>query len=102
MVAFGGGVSGNVAFYLGLLATTVGDWAEAEARFAAAEATHERIEAPNWLARTRLEWGRMLLARSEPGDREGAENLLRLTLAAARERSLPNIERDAVELLSRA
>ena len=102
MVAFGGGVSGNVAFYLGLLATTVGDWAEAEARFAAAEATHERIEAPTWLARTRLEWGRMLLARSGPGDREGAESLLRLTLAAARERSLPNIERDAVELLSRA
>jgi class 3 adenylate cyclase len=102
MVAFGGGISGNVAFYLGLLATTVGDWADAEARFAAAEATHERINAPTWLARTRLEWGRMLLARSQPGDREGAESLLRRALAAARERSLPSIERDAVELLSRA
>ena len=49
MVAYGGGVSGNVAFYLGLLATTVGDWAEADARFGAAEATHERIGAPTWL-----------------------------------------------------
>ena len=102
MVAYGGGVSGNVAFYLGLLATTVGDWAEAEARFAAAEATHERIGAPTWLARTRLDWGRMLLTRSGPGDRERAESLLRLALDAARERRMPNLERDAVALLSEA
>ena len=102
MVAYGGGVSGNVAFYLGLLATSVGDWAEAEARFAAAEATHERIAAPTWLARTRLERGRMLLARSEPSDSERAESLLRLALDAARERRLPNIERDAAALLSGA
>jgi class 3 adenylate cyclase len=102
MVAYGGGVSGNIAFYLGLLATTVGDWPEAQARFAAAEATHERVGAPTWLARTRLEWGRMLLSRSEPGDSERAESLLRLALDAARERRLPNIERDAAALLSGA
>jgi hypothetical protein len=102
MVAYGGGVSGNVAFYLGLLATTVGDWAEADARFGAAEATHERIGAPTWLARTRLEWGRMLLSRSGPGDRKRAERLLRLALDAARDRSLPSIERDAAALLSGA
>ncbi len=102
MVAYGGGVSGNVAFYLGLLATTIGDWAEADARFGAAEATHERIGAPTWLARTRLEWGRMLLSRSGPGDRKRAERLLRLALDAARDRSLPSIERDAAALLSGA
>jgi class 3 adenylate cyclase len=102
MVAYGGGVSGNVAFYLGLLATTVGDWVEAEARFAAAEATHERIAAPTWLARTRLELARMLLKRSETGDSELAGKLLRQALETARDRRLPNIERDAVALLSAA
>ena len=60
--------AGSVALYLALLATTVGDWPEAEAYFAAAAATHERIRAPTWLARTRLEWARMLLTRAAAGD----------------------------------
>jgi class 3 adenylate cyclase len=74
--AFGGWLLGSVAFYLGLLARTVGDWPEAEAYFAAAAATHERMGAPAWLARTRLEWARMLLTRGEPGDGERAHELL--------------------------
>ena len=98
--AFAGWVTGSVAFYLGLLATTVGDWPGAEASFAGAAATHERVGAPTWLARTRLEWARMLLARAEPGDGKRADDLLQLVLAAARERGLGSIERGAVELLT--
>jgi hypothetical protein len=97
---FAGWVTGSVAFYLGLLSTTVGDRQEAEAQFAAAAATHERIGAPTWLARTRLEWARMLLARARPGDAERAADHLRQALATARELGLVNIERGAVELLS--
>ncbi|MDQ1514894.1 MAG: hypothetical protein QOE80_724, partial [Actinomycetota bacterium] len=99
VISLGGGITGSVAFYLGLLSTTSGDWQEAEAYFAAAAATHERIGAPTWLARTRLEWARMLLAHAEPGDGERAHDLLRQALATARELGLANIERGAVELL---
>jgi hypothetical protein len=98
--AFAGWVTGAVALYLGLLAKTIGDWPEAEVRFTAAAATHERIGAPTWLARTRLEWARMLLAHAEPGDGERAHDLLHQALATARELGLANIERGAVEPLS--
>jgi hypothetical protein len=92
-------VTGPVAFYLSLLATTIGDWPDAETHFAAAAATHERIGAPTWLARTRLEWARMLLTRADGGDAERADDLLRKALVTARGLGLPNIERPAVALL---
>jgi DNA-binding SARP family transcriptional activator len=86
-------------YYLALLATTLGDFNEAERRYADAASTHERIGAPHWLARTRLEWARMLLLRRRPGDLERAQELLGRVLTVARERGLANIERRAVELL---
>src|SRR5439155_20534325 len=78
--SFGAWVAGPVAFYLGGLAKTVGDWDAADAYFSDAAATHERIGAPTWLARTRLEWARMLLTRGEPGDAERAADLLHQAL----------------------
>ena len=94
------GSHGAAAHHLALLAATFGDFAEAERRFAAAAATHERIGAPTWLARTRQEWARMLLTRRQPGDAERARELLGQALATARERGLANIERRAVHLLT--
>jgi class 3 adenylate cyclase len=96
----GGGSFGAVAKDLAMLATTFGDFDEAERRFAEAATIHERIGAPNWLARTRLEWARMLLTRRQPGDVERARELLGQALATARERGLANIERRAVHLLT--
>jgi hypothetical protein len=96
----GGGPLGAVAYYLALLATTFGDVDEAERHFAAAAMTHERIGAPIWLARTRLEWARMLHGRLRPGDAERARDLLGQALSTARERGLANIERRAVRLLT--
>jgi hypothetical protein len=98
--AFAGWIGGSVSLYLGLLARTAGDWSEAEARFAAAAAAHERIRAPGLLARTRLEWARMLLTRRRTGDIDQARELLDLTMATARELGLANIERRAVDLLA--
>ncbi len=98
--AFAGGIIGSVSFYLGLLCTTIGDWPAAEQYFAAAAATHERVGAPAWLASTRLEWARMLLARAEPNDSDRADELLHQALATARELGLAKIERDVVELLA--
>jgi len=94
------GAVGAVAHYLAVLAATFGDFDEAQSRFAVAATTHERIGAPAWLARTRVEWARMLLTRAKPDDTEQAHNLLHQALATARDRGLTNIERRAVELLS--
>jgi predicted ATPase/class 3 adenylate cyclase len=91
---------GAVVHHLALLAMLMDRFDEAEARFAAAEATHERIGAPTWLARTRLEWARMLLTRRLSGDAERARELLGQALTAARQLGLQNVERRAVELLS--
>ncbi|HKY78201.1 MAG TPA: AAA family ATPase [Acidimicrobiia bacterium] len=47
---------GSYEHHLGLLATTLGRRSEAEAHFSRAAATHERLGATTWLARTRQEW----------------------------------------------
>lgn len=90
---------GSVSHYLGMLATTTGHFGDAEGHFLAAEATHARLGARPWLAWTRLEWARMLLARRQPGDAERARELLDQALATARELGLGNIERRAVALI---
>jgi tetratricopeptide (TPR) repeat protein len=85
--------------YLGLLTVTLERWNEAEGHFAAAAALHERVGAPTWLARTRLEWARMLLARRRPGDSGRARAMLGQALGTARDLGLANIERRTVALL---
>ena len=74
MTSQGGCITGSVSYYLGLLATTIGDWPQAETRFTAAAETHARIGAPIWLARTRMEHARMLLLRASPGTTSGPAN----------------------------
>jgi tetratricopeptide (TPR) repeat protein len=69
--------------YLGLLAATRGDFDGAAGHFAAAAALHQRIGAPIWLARTRLDWARFLQRRGAPGDRDEARGLLGQVLEVA-------------------
>jgi tetratricopeptide (TPR) repeat protein len=92
--------SGSVSHYLGLLAATLTRFEEADAYFTAASATHAHLGAPILLARTRLEWARMLLARRRPEDADRARDLLDPAVATARELGLGNVERRAVELLN--
>jgi hypothetical protein len=94
------GSFGAMAYYLAILAATVGDFDGAERCFVDAAATHERIGAPIWLARTRLEWARMLINRNQPGDAERARDLLGRALTTARKRGLATIERRTVQLLT--
>jgi hypothetical protein len=91
--------AGAVAHYLGMLATTLGRFDDAGGHFRAAETTHTRIGAPTWLAQTRLESARLLLAGGRPGDDERARELLGQALVTARELGLENVERRAVALL---
>ncbi|MGH9042381.1 MAG: ATP-binding protein [Acidimicrobiia bacterium] len=90
---------GSVAYYLGVLATTLARFDEAETHFATAEAAHTRMTAPAWLARTHLERARMLLRRGSPGDAERARSLLEETLGTATGLGLGGIERQAIALL---
>jgi hypothetical protein len=83
-----------------MLAATLGRFDHAEAHFATAAAIHERIGAPIWLARTRMEWARLLLARPQAGDADRARMLLGQALDTARQLGLANVERRAVQLLT--
>jgi class 3 adenylate cyclase/tetratricopeptide (TPR) repeat protein len=76
-------VGGSVAQVLGLLASALGDYDAAEAHFNHALAVHERLHAPYLLARTNLEWGRMLIGRARPGDRHHARAHLETALDLA-------------------
>jgi len=97
----GGGSSWvrTVDYCVGLLHSTMGHFDEAERHFAAAAATEERIGAPAWLARTRLEWAWMLVVRDAPGDLRRATDLLNLALATARGLGIATVERRAAALL---
>jgi hypothetical protein len=94
-----GVTNGAIAHYVGLLDTTFGEYDEAETNFRNAAALHDRIGAPTWLARTRLEWARMLRTRQRTGDAEQARDLLSQVLVTARELGLANLERRAVAFL---
>jgi tetratricopeptide (TPR) repeat protein len=91
---------GSVSHYLGLLAATLERYDEAEARFAAAQSIHEQFAAPTWLARTRLEWARMLLTRGQSADAARARDLSGQALETARELGLATVERRAVALMT--
>ncbi len=91
--------SGPVTHFLGVLAATAGQPREAEAYFDNAARTAERVGAPVWLARTRLEWARMLLRRNSPGDAERGRRLLQNVVDSARELGLVAVERQAHALL---
>jgi DNA-binding CsgD family transcriptional regulator len=71
--------------YLGLLAGTLGRWADAEAHFIRAIELNARITARPYVAHTRYELARMLLVRQVPGDQERATALLQQAGDAARE-----------------
>jgi class 3 adenylate cyclase/tetratricopeptide (TPR) repeat protein len=94
-----GMAGGSVSHYLGLLAATLDRYDEAEAHFRAAVEMHTRIEAPTWLARTELEWARLLLRRDGPGDRDRARQLLGESLSTARRLDLATVARRAATLL---
>ena len=67
---------GFVSRYLGLAAATLGRHADAERHFEDSLESHERAGARSWLAHTRHDYARALLASGRAGDRSRAEALL--------------------------
>jgi len=84
-VDVGEGIRGSVSRYLGILATTLARWDEAERHFEHALAANERMGLRPWLAHTQRDYGRMLLARNNPGDSEHARQLVATAQSTYRE-----------------
>ena len=101
LFATGGGVSlGCTAYYLGILASTMGRFDDAEHHLAYVAEVYQRVGAPALLGRTQVEWARTLLARRGPGDAARARELLDQALSTARQLGLVAVERRAVALLA--
>jgi class 3 adenylate cyclase/tetratricopeptide (TPR) repeat protein len=90
---------GPMAHYLGILAAVLGRYREAEIHFAAAAELNERLQVPFHLARTQLEWARVLSERAGPGDVDRARALLEDAAATADEFGCAQVERRARRLL---
>jgi DNA-binding SARP family transcriptional activator len=85
MVGFLCACYGAAARYLGILATTLQRWVEAEAHFEDALEMNTRIGARPWLAHTKQQYAAMLLARGKAADHHKAKQLLHEALATAEE-----------------
>jgi len=89
---------GSVSRPLGLLATVLSRYDEAERHFENAPEMNARIRARIWVAHTEHDYARMLVARDRPGDRERATVLAAQALATAREVGMKPLEAQVVEL----
>jgi hypothetical protein len=93
---------GAAARVVGSLAAMLSRPDEAIRHLEDAVAINERIRARPWLAHTKVDLARVLLARGAPGDRGWADDLLRNALAAYRELGMTASEHKASGLLAQA
>jgi tetratricopeptide (TPR) repeat protein len=77
--------TGSAARSLGVAATALESFDQAERHFEDALALNTAIGARPWLARTQHDYARMLLARDSPGDHERAVQLIEQALATYQE-----------------
>ena len=97
----GGTLEGSVADALGRLATVLGDYNGADECFDIADTVNERLNAPFFIALTKLHRAEMQLRRDADGDRERAHELLVEVLEIARQHGFAGVERDALDLQRR-
>ena len=84
---------GSAHYPLGLLASVLGRFDDAERHFDAALAMNRRIRGRLWIAHVEHEYGRMLWKRGRDGDRTRALAFLESALATARECGLHVLEK---------
>ena len=78
-------IRGSVARYLGLLASTLKRWQNAQVHFESALGLNSSMGARPWLAHTQHDYARMLHARNKAGDRQHAVDLIRHAFTTYRE-----------------
>jgi uncharacterized membrane protein len=93
---------GSVSRWLGVLATLLSRYDEAQTHFENALEMNARIRARVWVAHTQHDYARMLVARDRPGDRERATALAAQALATAREVGMKPLAAKVVELQATA
>jgi len=91
---------GSVSRYLGLLASTLGRFGDAERHFEAALEMNEHMGALPWVAHTEHDYARGLLARGDVGDETKAVQLLGAALSTARELGMEPLAGTVLQLLS--
>lgn len=89
---------GSAAHYLGLLATALGRWSDAERHFEDALELNTRLQAPPFVARTRYAYAAMLVRREEPGDRERALEMVGQVLKTAEDLGMTRLAEQALAL----
>ncbi len=92
-------ILGAASAYLGMLEATLGRWDEAEKHAEEARALHMRLGSQTWVARTDLEFGRLLLERGRPEDVGRARNMLADARELAGRIGQRNVEQTAERLL---
>jgi class 3 adenylate cyclase/tetratricopeptide (TPR) repeat protein len=101
LIAFNGStVDGSVAYYLGLLGTTLGRYDGAESHFTEATLTHHRLSAPFHEARTHVGWAGLCIARNGSNDPAHARELLHEALLVARRFGYEGVEGRAGAMLA--
>lgn len=90
---------GSTSRYLGMLATTLGRFGDAERHFDDADAMNGRLDARPLLAHTKVDRARMHLARHARGDTARARGLLRQAAEAFDELEIPHHAGRARDLL---
>jgi len=83
VVAAGTAPLGSASRTLAILATTMGEWDEAERRFDAALAANAALGSPPWVAHTQADYADLLTRRDRPGDRAAAAALRRAAAQTA-------------------
>ena len=89
---------GSFGMRLGMLATLLGRFPDAEAHFCSGIEWAEAAGVRPWRAHTHVEYARLFLKRDEPGDRDRARGQARAALELACEIGMPAVERDALSL----
>jgi predicted ATPase len=89
---------GSIQRFLGIFATTLARWEEADSHFKAAMEMNLRIKAAPYIAFTHHEYGLMLFKRNDPGDRERAFEMFDQALSIANEIGMNGIIRDITAL----
>ena len=95
---FGIGYAGPVSHYLGMLASIMSRWEQAEDHFEDAAEMNVKMEAKPWLARTHYEHARMLLKRGSDGDVQAAQSLIAKALKTAEDIGMAKLVSDIVAL----
>jgi tetratricopeptide (TPR) repeat protein len=95
------GYVGPATHYLGMLATVLSRWDDAERDFQEALDLNTRMRDRPWLAYTRYEYAKMLQARGRPDDRPRARQLVTEALETARRLDMPALTQKAETLRER-